>query len=944
MRRLPLLAVVLACASAAAAGLGTPYRVANINAQPLPPLLGSGSIPSAIGDDVYFESWGGLWRTDGTSQGTYFVLPGPLGFPLSFGGKFLYTTLVGSQPQTWVTDGTTPGTLQIGDGALVSAGVCGDSSCYSSYGTALRVTDGTPAGTRVLAYTATEEPGSGNLTLDFATVGKQLYFNAYDDAHGQCADLGNSVITCGELWTSDGTAAGTCLAVDLIPGPYPSGPRRLFAADGKLYFDAIAAPSVDPSHPRCAYVSDGTAAGTFRLVDYCANKSEPIDFFTVGGRTYFHVSPHLYVTDGTVAGTRRISDVIGLPENEYVSDIAAARDRLVLRVFRNGRTEAWASDRDYGGAAFLQTLPSGGLLGTSRTGDVLFYTRDDNGSDLLISDGTVAGTRTLLRVPSAYGFDGLVSTSVYDFFTTIASTPATLWRTDGTPEGTRVIDNSTPRDGSATPSKLTSTGDQLFFLASSGTGERGLYRSTADPLELRRLLDCGKCSNLRAKSGRLYFDNDSVLWTSDGTVSGTKPFADWLQTDVKPLSLPMLVGGRRLFAGARGSDRALYAIEGNSVAVVKALPSNGGVVTYDVIGERLVFNWGAELWSSDGTGAGTKAIAADVKVGGPLVPAGNRAFALSDDPTPRVWSTDGSAEGTTSAAVARGRNVHAARNGVLLYTDSDTGKLWRTDGTPAGTFLIPTTAGETFRYAIDAGPHIALVTNEIANEGVEVWKSDGTIDGTRLLLTLTNRFYDVTPPFLAGDGQAYLALRTTANVVRLVNLSGGADREAPFPRIEPQVDDYYEPTRLTVVPAAGALFFSASSIAHGSELWTMPLDAVSSARLPEIRAANGTLVDLAGGRRAMVFRVEMVGDEFVPATVSFTTTDGSAVAGRDYTPSTGTLRFTSYETTKAVVVPLTPGASGTLWLTLSNAQGAEITRAVAAGTTVESSRRRTTRR
>ena len=65
-------------------------------------------------------------------------------------------------------------------------------------------------------------------------------------------------------------------------------------------------------------------------------------------------------------------------------------------------------------------------------------------------------------------------------------------------------------------------------------------------------------------------------------------------------------------------------------------------------------------------------------------------------------------------------------------------------------------------------------------------------------------------------------------------------------------------------------------------------------------------VDEAAG--TITFTVTKTGSTSLPATVSFTTQDGSAVAGSDYSPASGTLTFAAGETTKQVTVSITNDA------------------------------------
>lgn len=56
--------------------------------------------------------------------------------------------------------------------------------------------------------------------------GGKLYFPGYVASTGD------------ELWSTDGTAAGTRIVRDLYPGVVGSFPSDLIAADGRLYFQA----------------------------------------------------------------------------------------------------------------------------------------------------------------------------------------------------------------------------------------------------------------------------------------------------------------------------------------------------------------------------------------------------------------------------------------------------------------------------------------------------------------------------------------------------------------------------------------------------------------------------------------------------------------------------------------------------------------------------------
>ncbi len=68
-----------------------------------------------------------------------------------------------------------------------------------------------------------------------------------------------------ELWTSDGTAAGTTLVKDINPGAASSDPNDLTLIDDTLFFSAANGANGDE-----LWKSDGTAAGTTLVRRYCS--------------------------------------------------------------------------------------------------------------------------------------------------------------------------------------------------------------------------------------------------------------------------------------------------------------------------------------------------------------------------------------------------------------------------------------------------------------------------------------------------------------------------------------------------------------------------------------------------------------------------------------------------------------------------------------------------
>jgi ELWxxDGT repeat protein len=181
-----------------------------------------------------------------------------------------------------------------------------------TYGNDLWVTDGTPEGTYLLhAY----DSGRGELTV-FGAAGGRLFLRddrdrlfASDLAPGHLdllldqpglslwAFIGAGTAAVGdrfffvahspelgvELWTSDGTPAGT-RPLDLRPGPLGSWPSSLLGVGERLVLAADRG-----SHGMELYQSDGTPEGTSLLADLAPGEtpSSPSAIRAVGERLFF---------------------------------------------------------------------------------------------------------------------------------------------------------------------------------------------------------------------------------------------------------------------------------------------------------------------------------------------------------------------------------------------------------------------------------------------------------------------------------------------------------------------------------------------------------------------------------------------------------------------------------------------------------------------------------
>ena len=365
-----------------------------------------------------------LWRTTGTADGTSLVVR----LPERVGASWTPPVVVGRELYFLLNDG--------GNGHVE-----------------LWKSDGTAAGTGLVRDLSPSRASSGSLASDpeAVAVGDTLFFVLEDSIHGS------------ELWRSDGTADGTQLVRDIVPGADGSAPSHLQSVGNRLLFYVGLRPTgfetrtfIEPG----LWSSDGTSDGT-QLLKTGIAKLRGTAAGEAGG--LFLTADGFWRTDGTPAGTRRLGDlppVTGSCSAAIGDSLLARGEVLYAMVPRRGQPT---------GAQPIATLPG---LCTDRfvaAGDSTYFTSTlmDGTAELWRSDGTPTGTSLVRRFPDGLGRLTAVDRTVYF----AASTPETgteLWKTDGTPEGTRLVADVIPGPKSGSQEHRIALGGRLLFTSTSG--------------------------------------------------------------------------------------------------------------------------------------------------------------------------------------------------------------------------------------------------------------------------------------------------------------------------------------------------------------------------------------------------------------------------------------------------------------------------------------------
>ena len=632
--------------------------------------------------------------------------------------------------QMWASDGTASGTrpiLDAGEDRAFFIGTIGRVIFLRS-GLSLWRSDGTRDGTFRLRGPGTLQLGGGFDATGplFAFAGGSLYFVGCTD------DLG-----C-EIWRTDGTQEGTRIVQDLTPDR-DSPIREIGVAGGRVFVLLESELRVvEPQGTRlllsfqqrgvdlwasarnrlffqvgnAVWATDGTTAGTHRLMESAVPDSSWPMTAALGG-LYFVASEsgrvwEIWKSDGTPRGTRRISDLpdhIGVFEPYNLQFAAEIGDSLLFV----GATEHISNWRLWKLSVQSGTVvPVGEARVRSelfRVGSrVLFALNGEEGCDIWSADGKGKTTRLVTGLScGTFAPENLVPYVIsgnHLYFSGFTSNALQIWRSDGTTAGTELL-LSVRNSGAFRDIALSATGRRVFVTLDAGLW---LWEQSSGA---RQLLSSGPrtgsadLSDFISLGERLFFSvctSERNLWTSAGTAASTEPLTGFSGAFCHGDLNPVTAGTSLFFLDPTHQELWKTDAAGSSpMLLIRDLGQIRGLVAHQ--GRAyFVVQAGAhsEIWRSDGTPAGTRAVAdlpGDTRIVTPLLSVGGLLYFTTDSSgqsgpsAMEVWRSDGTATGTIPLADTGGRFVlDFARLGSFVYFLSN--GLWRTDGTPGGTVSL----------------------------------------------------------------------------------------------------------------------------------------------------------------------------------------------------------------------------------------------------------------
>ena len=404
--------------------------------------------------------------------------------------------------------------------------------------------------------------------------------------------------------------------------------------------------------------------------------------------------------------------------------------------------ELWTMDY-YGNAEMLKDINTGDadsypwIMG--QTEDLLFFRAltSLNGYELWVTDGTESGTNMVkdINPGSSSGFYGYYGFQYFNdkfyFGGNNGTSGEELWATDGTENGTYLVkeirgEDSNGNNYGSNPNGFTVIGDTMYFIANDG-------------------------------------EHGSEPWMTDGTANGTRMLKDIREED----------SDGNNYGSSYGCD----------------MECDSSFKPYYKFGDQIFFRaddgiHGQELWVTDGTSNGTqmlKDIREEDSNGNNygstycysqdcFFEFGDKLWFSADDGTHgrELWYTDGTEAGTLMFSDIRegssGSNpsFRFTMGDYFYFTahDGDSSRFFMTDGKQM-IMDLNLHSGDVYTYTtpvmFQGEYYMSLYTQPT---GYELWKSDGTSDGT----VMVHEFWSGTS---SGSPQDFVVLNNKVLLMRV---------------------------------------------------------------------------------------------------------------------------------------------------------------------------------
>ncbi|WP_339660281.1 T9SS type A sorting domain-containing protein [uncultured Polaribacter sp.] len=744
--------------------------------------------------DQFSNSIRKLWTTDGTENGTSQIenLPDKDYFVTD---NFLYYM---EGREIWKSDGTEANSTQIKENLDLNEplGAFKDFFYYleyadASYNIGLYKTDGNS--TDLLLTFPADQYASNNIANNGNAIFK-LDENRFI-AYIYTKNLGI------EPYISDGSVAGTYFLKDVGVNTFQTVnaiPSNFYKATDKFLF---------LNGKKELWTTDGTEAGTLKLKTFTGSSSLSILGMTsYNNKVYFAYTHELWETDGTEPGTKLVLSNVN--DDGGIQGIINRNNELLLLLERGIHIFDGTSTN-----TTKLTTPDISYIrqyNTSTSTKTYFVANYKNQGDRVwITDGTNTGTYSLNpfwpdgRTPT-FGMYTLGENLI--FSGTLGSYDiGELWISDGTNTGTKLLkDINKTGNLDSEPKFQTELNGKIYFAADDNIHGRELFVFDGTSTSLVKDINPGfQSSNpfdFYLVNNKLFFkaytlEKGYELWVTDGKETGTK-----IVKDINPTGDAFVNDGRAYVRIGEFSqfNNELYFYADNGTNGMEPWKSDGTEAGTIMLKD---INSGANPSFRPALDVRPKFVPYNNEMYFFAVKTGTENSATKTE----MWKTNGTSSGTILVSPVNSlakegtfytSNLFTFNN--LLYFNAEgrfTRKrnLIKTDGTTAGTKIVTELKSNTEVYPLKN--KIYYLFDDRQGAGEEIWAIDKD-DNTALVKDIVEGSQGINPTnFYIHNDCLYFAIRNKTYQTELWRLSDTTEPKflysKEFETGTSSIDDYF---------------------------------------------------------------------------------------------------------------------------------------------------------
>ena len=532
-----------------------------------------------------------------------------------------------------------------------------------------------------------------------------------------------------------------------------------------------------------------------------------------------YVGRNLWITSGDSSSSRRIDELPTLPPfgdmyREYYTTVAADTFVFVIAYYQDSIT-IWRSNEN-NETSKIYTFPKINfppislppvlasptlIVGAAFLNKKLYFIKKDlgklefwssdgtkeqtkkikeldiNADDISYQDLSIFKSKLIFKNKGVWVIDENGTTEMIssvnsrnmtisgDYFYFGTENPNTsIWKSDGTLAGTNeIFKGSRPR---YEVKEIAVLNDEVYWLHYIDFGINIELRKSGNLNSYISLSDTSYFTDLTVFKNSLYFLNRNGLWKSDGTKESTRIFFPVDSFFVSEIGKSIAVSDKYLFFRHFGS-RGLWSTDGVSVQYISnqkfdflsTISFKGNLYFEGDDGDR-----GLELWKSDGTSNGTQLVVDANKYNFASSPRffqqiNNKIFLVSGS---SIYTTDGTMSGTKFVSSSKLTEVLASltlNNKIVLFSNNEIAVF---DGTESGIAKILSLENPSTIPTADKSLRPFVFKNNIyffvskGGYSSELWKTDGTVSGTRLFKKFTDDSFIAFTSQVHNDNYFYV--------------------------------------------------------------------------------------------------------------------------------------------------------------------------------------------